>query len=143
MGLLDNIKFSMWDSVDATISLLEKWNPTSCKTEKDYENSLYTYLHSALKDIQITKQYAVGRTKADLMVGERIIVELKKDLSTTAQYQRLIGQITEYKGWKGAVVVLLVGKTDPNLKKEVMSYAKKSSFDLLTNEGKIIVFQKD
>lgn len=95
MGLLDKLKFQAWDSVDAIVSLLEKWEPEGCKTEKDFEKSLYTYLHTELGDVQITKQFAHGRIRADLAVGDKVIIELKNNLDSTAKYQRLVGQIAE------------------------------------------------
>jgi len=122
MGLLDKIKFQAWDDVGAVVSLIKKWHPRTCKTEKDYERSLYEYLHEQFGDLQVTKQYARGRIRADLCVAGKVIVELKNNLDTTAKYQRLVGQLTEYKRWDGRVVVLLTGKTDPNLRKQLDRY---------------------
>jgi hypothetical protein len=47
--------------------LREKWQPAESETEKGFENPLYALLHEKLPDVQITKQYAVGRVKADLL----------------------------------------------------------------------------
>jgi len=143
MAYLDKLKFKFLDPVSTTIKLIEKWSPRKCTTEKDYENSLYKYLHAELPDIQVTKQYAVGRIRADLMVGDKVIIEIKKDLCTTAQYQRLVGQLTEYREWKGKVVLLLVGEIDPNLKKELESFVKKYAGGTFFDEGpRIIIFEK-
>ena len=49
-------------------------------------------------------------------------MELKNNLDTTAKYQRLVGQLAEYKQWDGRVLVLLTGKTDPNLRKQLDRY---------------------
>jgi hypothetical protein len=119
MAWLDKVKFKFWDDVEAVTSLLERWKPRKCKKEKDFENSLYKFLNENLGDVQITKQYAQGRVKADLVVGKSVIVELKTDLNTTVKYQRLIGQLTQYSEWEGRIVVLLTGDTDVNLRKDL------------------------
>lgn len=149
MGLLDNLKFKFWDEVEAVTSLLEKWRPRNCKTEKDFEKSLYKYLNENLGNIQITPQYAQGRVRADLLIGKSVIVELKTDLNSTAKYQRLIGQLTEYSEWKGRIIILLTGQTDPNLRKQLDEYVTKQSSILegaLEGVGvlktKITVFEK-
>ena len=121
-------------------SLIEEWRPRKCKTEKQYEKSLYTFLHRQLEEIQVTKQFAKGRIRADLVVGDKVIVELKNNFNTTAKYQKLIGQITEYKEWDGQIIVVLTGDTDPNLHKELTKYAAEDEGDL--GEERIIVIQK-
>jgi hypothetical protein len=125
MGILDKAKWG-WDKIGVMTSLLEKWRPRNCETEKDYENSLYLFLHRELEDHQITKQPAQGRFHADLVIDDKLIIELKHNLNTTAKYQRLIGQVEEYKNWDGQVILLLIGETDPNLKKQLTSYLKKA-----------------
>jgi hypothetical protein len=143
MGLLDKLKWR-WDSVGALTSLLSKWRPRNCETEKDYENSLYSFLHKELKDHQITKQYAKGRFHADLVIDDRLIIEIKYNLNTPAKYQRLLGQLLEYKEWDGRVVLLLVGKTDPNLRKQLASYLEKEGFCGMfpVEEDKVTVYEK-
>ena len=72
---------------------------------------LYKYLHDHLPETQIIKQYPVGRAKADLLIGDRILVEMKLNLNKRDQFQRLLGQLDEYKEWEGSIVVLLIGST--------------------------------
>lgn len=113
-----------WAPVSAVKQAIGKWSPRECENEKSYENSLYLFLHEYFPDVQITKEYAIGRTKVDLNVGDEVIIEIKKDLKSTGQYGRLIGQLEEYKKWKGATIILLVGDTDPHLKKKLKSRAE-------------------
>jgi hypothetical protein len=124
-------------------SLIEEWKPVDCGTEKAYEKSLYVFFHEKLADIQVTKQYARGRIRADLVVGDKIIIELKHNLNTTGKYQRLIGQISEYKGWDGQILILLTGDTDPNLRKQFRDYLVKEDLtdDFLQSE-KVILIEK-
>ncbi len=117
---LKDLAFKYWDATGTVIDLIKKWEPGACNTEKDYEESLCKYLHENLKDIQVTKQYANGRFKADIVVGDNVIIEIKYNLKTTGQYQRLSGQLQSYKSWKGNTILLLTGTTEPNLKKQVI-----------------------
>ena len=140
MGFLQKIRFNFFDAGEMIVHYIEKWRPRKCKTEKEYEKSLYTFLHKQLEDIQVTKQFAKGRIRADLVVGDKVIVELKNNLNTTAKYQKLIGQITEYKKWDGQIIIVLTGDTDLNLHKELTKYIEKDNDDL--DEEKLIVLQK-
>lgn len=146
MGLLDKLKFQAWDDVAAVVSLIHKWKPDRCKTEKDYERSLYDYLHQQFGDLQVTKQHAQGRIRADLCVAGKVIVELKNDLDTTGKYQRLVGQLAEYKQWDGRVVVLLTGTTDPNLRKQLDRYLSdeglSGGYTLMDLAARVTVVQK-
>jgi len=106
---------------------------------------LNSFLHKELEDHQITKQYGIGRSRADLVIDDRLIIEIKYNLNTSAKYQRLLGQLAEYKEWDGRVVLLLVGKTDPNLRKQLTSYLEKEglcSSMFLHEEDKVIIYEK-
>ena len=105
--------------------LLRKWKPAECKSEKDFEFSLYDFLHKKLEDTQITKQYARGRIHADIAIADKTIIELKTNLDSTGKYQRLIGQLAEYETWEGSVFIILTGETDKNLLKSLKSYIEK------------------
>jgi len=142
MGLLAKLKFQVWDKPGGIVALLDKWKPRDCSNERDFEKSLYAFLHLELGDIQVTKQYAKGRIRADLVIGDTVIVELKHNLDSTAKYQRLVGQLMEYKEWKGQTVVLLTGKTDPNLRKKLDTYLKKEGLTEDILEDKVTVYQK-
>jgi hypothetical protein len=143
MGLLDKISYSL-DKIGHIKKLIAKWNIEDCKSEKDFENSLYKSLHKELSDVQITKQYAVGRVKADILVGEDIIIELKLNLSKRDQFQRLIGQLEEYKKWKGRVILLLIGETEPNFRKQLKKMSKESEDDeiFMWGEASLIIVDK-
>lgn len=72
----------------------------------------------------ITPQFALGRIRIDLVIGKNVGVELKKDLSTTSEYQRLLGQLLQLKDWSGKIIIVLVGKTDPNILDDLKKQAK-------------------
>jgi hypothetical protein len=124
MSLFDD-KPDYMNSASSFKTLIDKWKPRGCKSEKDFELSLYEFLHKSLGDVQITKQYARGRIRADLVVMDKFIIELKMNLDTTSKYQRLIGQLAAYELWEGLVIILLTGITDKNLLKELKTHIKK------------------
>jgi hypothetical protein len=131
------------DLFSTTVKQINEWSPDGCSNEKEYENSLYKYLHSVFPDTQITKQYAVGRAKADIGVGNpvEVIIEIKKDLNATNKMQRLMGQIDEYQNWKGRIIILLVGQTEPNIKKQIIARAK-SSKEVAFFERQLVILTK-
>lgn len=128
MGILEKISFQ-WDSVNHVEKLIKEWKPRGCETEKDYENSLYSYFEKVLEGKEITKQHGVGRSKVDIAVGKKVFVELKKDLKTTGQLQRLIGQIEIYEKPLENVIVILCGEVDKNLLKQLIDKTKKYDGD--------------
>jgi len=138
MGFLDELKFRAWDDLDTVTRLIKKWTPRRCKTEKDYEKSLYDYLHRELGQVQVTKQFAKGRIRADLVVGDRVIIELKHNLDNTGKYQRLIGQLEEYQDWDGRIVIVLTAKSDQHLRKQLASYVKEHQSALLGDKFAIV-----
>ncbi len=140
MDFFDKVKYK-FDQLGYIKKLIDKWEPQGCKTEKDYEKSLYLFLHEQLPETQITKQYAKGRIKADIAVDDKIIIELKNNLKARNNFQRLLGQLTEYKSWKGSVIILLTGETDLNFVKELKSFCKKES-NTVMEEEKFVLCEK-
>lgn len=100
-------------------SVIKKWKPGKLRSEKQFENSLYEYLHKAFPEKQITKQFGIGRVLADLAISDELLIEMKYNLKTTGQFQRLVGQLSGYKKWKGSVLIILCGTTESNLLKEL------------------------
>ena len=121
MDIISKAAFFL-DPTEAVKKAINKWSPNECKIEKDYENSLYNFLHEHFDEVQITKQYGVGRSRADLNVGDKVLIEVKKDLQSKSQHDRLTGQLEDYRKWKGSIIILLVGETEPNLKKKLLRY---------------------
>ncbi len=119
MSNLSTFKFKYWDPLGTVKSLVEGWIPSNCQSEKDFESSLYEHLCNSLPGVVITPQYAYGRARTDLVIGNKVAIEIKKDLLDTSEFQRLIGQIFQFKDWGGYFLVLLVGETDRNLRDEL------------------------
>ncbi len=103
---------------------IESWRPRGCKTEKDYENSLVKKLRKELVNQTIIQQYGSGRQRVDIVVHNKVPIEVKKDLKTTAALQRAIGQLNLYlKDWKG-IILVLCGEVSPDLMRDILDYAK-------------------
>ncbi len=145
MGLLEDIKFG-WDSIGHIENLIKEWRPRSCKTEKDYEESLYNYLEKQLEGKEITKQYGMGRSRVDLAVNKKVYIELKKDLKNTGQLQRLIGQLEIYSKDLSNIIIVICGDVDNNLLKQLIDQKKKSYDDdatgLFGNKFECRILQK-
>ncbi len=140
MGWFQKLRFKFFDPDEMVAAAISQWKPRGCDTEKEYETSLYGFLHKKFPDIQVTKQFARGRIRADIVVGDEIIIELKNNLNATAKYQRLMGQLQAYEEWGGKILVILTGDTDPNLRKQLEEYAEEQKDDL--DEERIIVMEK-
>jgi hypothetical protein len=142
MGWVQKLQFR-FDPDGMVRSAVKRWRPRSCDTEKEYEKSLYEFLHKEFPDIQVTRQFARGRVRADIVVGDNIIMELKNNLDTTAKYQRLMGQLMAYDEWDGQIFVVLTGDTDPNLRKQLAQYAEQENGgDDLDDAERITVVEK-
>lgn len=116
---------------DDIIQVINAWRPRAPSNEKGYEEALYKYLHDKFPRFNLHRQYAVGKTIADIYVdfkaggGENhnVAIELKADLSDRTEFHRLCGQLFEYaQVWKGDCVLVLCGETEPSLFKLAAAY---------------------
>lgn len=109
-----------WKPFDATFHLIESWRPRRCESEKEYENSLYDFLHDKLPSVQIARQSGLGRTRADLVVGKgEVIIELKNNFNTPSKLYTLIGQIEEYRRNRAHIFIVLVGESEKGILKQL------------------------
>jgi hypothetical protein len=110
--------------VDNVRNELVAWTPVALALEKDYEDAAYRYLNDRFPKDKFERQYARGRTRADLYVdfsdGATVAIELKRDLQDRGEYHRLIGQVWEYlTEWRVEALIVLCGDTDPALRKNI------------------------
>ena len=113
----------LWRDSDDIEAALKKWKPAKkFKSEKACETDIYNYLHEAFPDENFQRQYAKGKTRADIYVkiGGKIpvVVEVKYALKKRDEYHRLIGQVYEYlTEWKAKVIIVLCGSSEPSFPK--------------------------
>lgn len=144
MGILSKMAFN-YDPIGKVRGIVKKWKPRKCSTEKDYESSLFRFLEKELPDIEVVKQYGIGRAKFDIAVGRKVFIEIKNRLDSTSKLQRLIGQLTIYKKEKvDNIVILICGKSDRNLLSQLNKEVKRHNNDALTffDSDSVIVMQK-
>ena len=132
MSLGDKVKFQLL-KLDSIESLIKRWAPVGCNTEKSYENSLASFLRQELEGMEIIQQFALARGKADIMVDRKLQIEIKKNLKAVNECNRLIGQLDEIKRWNGYVIVLLLGDTCPEMKHRIDRWVNEVNNEDLMN----------
>ena len=95
------------DAFGSVCASVEAWQPIDCVTEKDYEKSLLNELQHKFSNKKIISQYGSGKQRVDIVVQDKVPIELKKDLKSNAILQRTIGQVEQYlKEWDCLILVL-------------------------------------
>ncbi len=126
MPTFERLKFPTWDAYKAVVGLIEQWQPGSLRREDELEESLLTFLARELPDVEIEKGRDQKRSvRADFVIGDSVILDVKADLDSFAKYQELLEQLSELRDWKGAVIVLLTGRTDSEVAKSIESRIKR------------------
>jgi hypothetical protein len=116
--MINNVTIT-WDGLLANLCrAIDDWNPEQFATERDYRDSLLAHLRSCAPGARIESEYRDSGTTADICVEwdrllgtERVLIEMKRNLNTKAEYNRLVGQITDMKPGKNNIIVLLCGET--------------------------------
>jgi hypothetical protein len=107
---------SAFEPLGHVADLVKKWNPRRCRTEKEYERSLVRHPQARLRGKEIDPQYGSGRTRGDIVVDDKVLIEVKVNLDSTGMSNILVGLLEGYeRDWKKPVTVVLCGKHDRNL----------------------------
>lgn len=118
-----------------TKRFIKKWKPEEFSNENKYRNDLVTFLRKQEFDwygeVIITKED--GRGLCDIAINQEVGIELKKDLKSKSQIDRLSGQIIDYKRQYDNLIILLVGKTNEDtldlLKSKIKHFKNNYDFD--------------
>lgn len=119
----DFFKEMFGDLYSQVVRVIETWEPSKYNSEKKYQEKLVKYLRDRLNrtpsfsfgsSSKITVKKEDGRGLCDVVVDRDIGIELKRNLKTKSQIDRLFGQIDDYIKDYRDVLVVLVGKTDPD-----------------------------
>lgn len=122
MSKIGLMRFNWLGPMNNIEGLIEDWKPKNCKTEKDYEKSLFEFLRGSLhEDISIIKQYGAGRSIIDLVIEEEVAIEIKANLKSTAAIARLLGQVDIMLDRFEKIFVVLCGDNDSELVKTLES----------------------
>ena len=113
--ILRNLWFDFTGPVETVCNLISEWHPTDTSSEIKIEESLHEYLTKQLKWYDVRRQFRHDRITADILINEKLSIEIKLNLTKTADFRRLIGQLDCYADWGVRVIVLLVGQVDSDL----------------------------
>lgn len=117
--LLRNLWFDFTDPVETVCNLIYEWQPTDTSSEIKIEESLHEYLSKQLKWYDVRRQFRHDRIIADILINEKLAIEIKLNLIRIDDFRRLIGQLDCYANWGVRMIVLLVGKVDNDLMRRV------------------------
>jgi hypothetical protein len=122
-----------------TISIIKNWtSEKEYSNETSYRDDLLDVLREKLNEVnnplfgrqnRVSLAKEDGRGLCDIGINRQIGIELKKDLKSKSQVDRLVGQIHGYKKDYQDLIIVLVGKTN----KEALEGLKDRISDLTTN----------
>jgi hypothetical protein len=115
---------------DEVVEIINQWKPRQkYPNELKYRDDLMNFIHNKLnnsgnmlfgsRNVLIRKED--GRGLCDIAVGNRKVgIELKKDLKSKSQINRLQGQIDDYEDdYEEGVIVVLVGNVNKYVEDEL------------------------
>ena len=107
---------------ESVLKYVKQWQARTLPTELKYRDSLISHLREQLKDATIEPEYRHSGTTADIYVKEKgffgsseVFVEMKRNLTSKSQLDRLVGQIESLQPKKNFIIVVLCGETNPTL----------------------------
>jgi len=136
-----NISYT-FDPEGKVTKIIKSWKPKDCKTEKDFEKSLLMLLRINLDGIKIEAQYGAGRQKVDIVVDDKIPIEIKKDVNTAAALHRAMGQLEQYLLKWDLVFLVLCGRITPENLAALKEYAKSKITLQSAYEERIVIIDK-
>jgi hypothetical protein len=98
--------------------LMQAWRPAPvAASEKDYEQHLFEWLATQLPDVPLVAQYGIAKGKADIVIQDSHVIELKLGLTDVLEFDRCVGQLERYRQkWvckdRGPVYLVVVGESD-------------------------------
>ena len=107
---------------ESVLKSAKQWQPNPLATELKYRDALIAHLRQQLKEATIEPEYRHSGTTTDIYVKRKgffgfseVFVELKRNLSSKSQLDRLVGQIESLEPKKNFIIVILCGETNPTL----------------------------
>lgn len=105
---------------DQVLRVIEEWHPRKAyRSEAGYRNDLIAFIRKEITRGGIWGaperhliQKESGRHLADIGIDNEIGIELKRNLKSKKELNRLVGQIEEYKDSYRYIIVVLCGETD-------------------------------
>lgn len=132
------------DDNNCVLRLVREWKPLpqsgdNTKKEKAYERELHAWLQSKLPDVPIVAQYGIAKGRADLVIEDKHVIELKLGFTAESvnEFDRCIGQLERYKQkWvkkeRGPVYLVVVGESDAEFRDLLHTWFKEANGAFLT-----------
>jgi len=133
---------------ESVLKLVKKWEPQPSPNELSYRNSLITHLREHLRNVQrIEPEYRHLGTTTDIYIKQsgffsnsEVFVELKRNLRSKGEFDRLVGQIESLQPKKNAVIVVLCGETNLTLVARLRDkYGVAEGYLLMNTQLQIVV----
>ena len=123
MNSLADHRFLLIES-DSEVLLrhLEKWVPrVDDLGETVHEADLFKFLMRCFPDVPMTAQYGIAKGRADIVIEDYHVLELKLGFTDVGEFDRCIGQLERYRQkWvskdRGAVYMIVIGESDPEFR---------------------------
>ncbi|MGC3958063.1 MAG: hypothetical protein QM813_09035 [Verrucomicrobiota bacterium] len=75
-------------------TIFTDWQPRAFNLdEKDHEADLFAALRRALPDVPMTTQHGLAKGRADIVIEDSHVIEVKLGLTDVLEFDRCIGQI--------------------------------------------------
>lgn len=107
---------------DNVIKVVKEWQCSALPHESKYRDALAAHLRDNLKDSKIETEYRHLGTTADIYIKQpgffgssEVFVELKRNLASKTELDRLVGQIECLEPKKNFIILVLCGQTKPSL----------------------------
>jgi hypothetical protein len=111
---------------EKVLSLIENWRPKKFQKEQKYKDDLSAYLNHELNrwevpvpEANIPVNRVVGKGLCDIVINQKIGIELRKDLATNKQVSTLCGELNNYKRAYEEVIIVLLGNSNPRTVEQV------------------------
>lgn len=127
------------DAFGTVKEIIEAWDAYKCTTEKQCEQSLANALEKALVNQKIERQYGSGRQRIDILVDDKVPIEIKYNLVRASELHRLIGQLELYLNKWDQVILVLCGKISLNLLKDLRKYSNDNYILSLEEAVQIVI----
>lgn len=117
---LESILFKSWDPLGSVRGKIEDWSSSSIfDKESEVEQEVTAFLKEKFPRLVVRNQFRHDRVIADILVEEKVAIEIKLNLKSTNELNRLLGQIDHYYEWGVYLIVLLVGDCPDDFKSKI------------------------
>ena|SRR5579883_2459452 len=102
--------------------ILANWRPRAFTLdERTHEQDLFAALRLALPDVPMTTQHGLAKGRADIVIEDAHVIELKLGFKDCNEFDRCIGQMERYyQRWvkkdRGPFYLIVVGESDADLR---------------------------